>query len=96
MLWSYALAAVGILGIWLAGRKSLWGWAVGLGAQALWIVFALVTEQYGFIVSAVAYGAVYGRNWWKWRQSEIDDRMVEEADNPEAIAAAVAYLTKDR
>lgn len=67
-LWSYSLAAVGILGIWLAGRKSLWGWAVGFGAQALWIGYALVTEQYGFIVSAGAYAAIYGRNWWKWRQ----------------------------
>lgn len=66
MLWSYSLAAVGILGIWLAGRKSLWGWAVGVGAQALWIVYALVTGQYGFIVSALAYAAIYGRNWWKW------------------------------
>lgn len=68
MLWSYALASVGILGIWLAGRKNLWGWAVGCGAQVLWIVYALVTDQYGFIVSAVAYGVVYGRNWWKWAQ----------------------------
>lgn len=75
MIWSYALAAVGILGIWLAGRKSLWGWAVGFAAQALWIVYALVTDQYGFIVSALAYAAIYGRNWWKWSQErrEADD-----------------------
>lgn len=66
MLWSYTLAAVGIVGIWLAGRKSLWGWAVGFGAQALWIAYALVTDQYGFIVSALAYAAIYARNWWKW------------------------------
>jgi len=24
-LWSYALGALGVLGIWLAGRKSAWG-----------------------------------------------------------------------
>lgn len=65
-LWSYALAAVGILGIYLAGRKSWVGWAVGVGAQGLWIAYALVTGQPGFIVSALAYAAVYGRNWWKW------------------------------
>lgn len=65
-LWSYALAAVGILGIYLAGRRSRIGWAVGVGAQALWIVYALVTGQPGFIVSALAYAAVYGRNWWRW------------------------------
>lgn len=67
MLWSYGLAAVGILGIYLAGRRNLWGWAIGVGAQALWVVYALVTGQYGFIASAVAYAAVYGRNWARWR-----------------------------
>lgn len=74
MLWSYTLAAVGILGIWLAGRRNLWGWAVGCGAQVLWIVYALATEQYGFIVSALAYGAVYGRNWWLWYAENRDAR----------------------
>jgi hypothetical protein len=76
-LWSYALAAVGILGIYLAGRRSWVGWAVGVGAQALWIVYALVTAQPGFIVSALAYAVVYGRNWWKWAREEReadDDR----------------------
>lgn len=64
--WSIALAAVGILGIYLAGRKNLWGWAVGVGAQLLWIVYAIVTGQWGFILSALAYGWVYGLNWWRW------------------------------
>src|SRR5690606_39445158 len=65
-LWSYALGALGVLGIWLAGRKSAWGWAVGFGAQFLWLTYALVTQQYGFVLTAVAYGAVYARNWWRW------------------------------
>lgn len=69
-MWSYLLAAVGILGIWLAGRKSAWGWAVGLGAQGLWIAYALITSQYGFIASALAYGTIYARNWWKWTRPE--------------------------
>ena len=67
IIWSISLAAVGILGIYLAGSKNIWGWAVSFGAQAAWIVFALVTAQYGFILSALAYGWVYGRNFVKWR-----------------------------
>lgn len=47
------------------------GWVVGIGAQSLWLVFAIVTKQYGFIASAVAYGYVYTRNYLKWR---IDER----------------------
>jgi hypothetical protein len=68
-LWSYGLAAIGIAGIWLAGRDKSVGWALGLFAQFLWVAYALATGQYGFIVSAVAYGAVYGRNWVRWRRT---------------------------
>jgi len=68
IVWSFVLAGIGILGIWLAGRKNLWGWAVGVGAQVLWIVYAVVTQQWGFIASAVAYASVYGLNWAKWRK----------------------------
>lgn len=59
--WSVLLSAIGITGIFLAGRPRLaWlGWSVGLAAQALWITFALATGQYGFLGSALAYAAVY-------------------------------------
>jgi len=66
VFWSYGLAAVGILGIYLAGKKNKWGWAIGLGSQGLWIIYAIVTGQYGFILSALAYGAIYARNWRLW------------------------------
>lgn len=75
MLWSYSLAAIGILGIYLAGRRNLWGWAIGVAAQALWIVYALATDQFGFIVSAVAYAVVYGRNWAKWSREKRAEEM---------------------
>lgn len=65
--WSYLLTAIGLIGLLVAGSKKSWGWLIGLGAQALWIVYALVTRQYGFLVSAVCYGAVYARNYWSWR-----------------------------
>lgn len=67
--WSIALAVIGILGIWLAGRKNRVGWAIGVGAQVLWIVYAVVTRQWGFIASALAYGSVYGLNWWRWSKA---------------------------
>lgn len=66
--WSWILTAAGVFGLYLAGRKSRAGWAVGFGAQTLWIAYAIATRQWGFIFSACAYGAVYARNWWTWRQ----------------------------
>jgi hypothetical protein len=65
--WSWLLTAVGVFGLYLAGQKLKVGWAVGLGAQTLWISYAIATRQWGFIFSAFAYGWVYARNWLRWR-----------------------------
>lgn len=73
MVWSFVLATVGITGLWIAGRKNAWGWAVGLAAQFLWFAYAIVSVQYGFIASALAYGFVYGKNFISWRR-EVRDR----------------------
>jgi hypothetical protein len=69
-LWSFLLAAVGIYGLYLAGKKNVWGWAVGVFAQVMWIIFSIVTEQYGFIISAVAYATVYAKNFLAWRKEK--------------------------
>ena len=73
MIWSITLAAIGIFGIYLAGKKNSLGWAVGLGAQSMWIVYAVVTQQWGFIASALAYGFIYGKNWLAWRKEAIKE-----------------------
>ena len=72
MIWSLVLAAVGIAGLWLAGKKNSWGWAIGLAAQVLWVIYALVTQQYGFIISALAYGFVYAKNFIAWRTKPLE------------------------
>lgn len=68
LAWSVILAVVGIFGLYIAGRRLWWGWLVGLGAQVLWIVYAIATRQWGFILSALAYGWVYGRNALRWQR----------------------------
>ena len=71
--WSWLLTAVGVFGLWLAGRKSAWGWAVGIGAQALWLGYAIHTRQWGFLVSVGAYGWVYAKNFRTWRREQRND-----------------------
>lgn len=66
-LWSWALAVIGVVGIYFVGRRTLWGWFVLLFGESLWIAYALITQQYGFIVSAVAYAIVYVRSYLNWR-----------------------------
>ncbi len=66
---------IGVSGLFIAGNKNYWGWIIGILAQVLWIVYAITTAQWGFIVSAFVYGAVYIRNWIKWRQVEKDAQV---------------------
>lgn len=67
-LWSWGLAIIGVAGIYFVGRKTLWGWFVLLFNEVIWIVYAVVTEQYGFIVSAIAYAAVYIKSYLHWKE----------------------------
>jgi hypothetical protein len=68
MMWSYVLAAIGVTGIFFVGRKTVWGWLVLLLNEFLWIAYALITDQYGFILSAIAYGIVYVKSYMLWRK----------------------------
>lgn len=65
-LWSFALAGLGIAQIVLTGRKLRIGWIVGMATSVLWFVYGLATDQYGFLISAIVFGAIHFRNWRAW------------------------------
>lgn len=73
MWWSILLTVVGIGGLYALTKKKWWGFAIGLGAQALWIAYAVATKQWGFLGSAIAYGTVniLGlKSWMKERNKD--------------------------
>ena len=70
MAWSWVLGTIGVAGIYFVGRKTIWGWIVLLSNEVLWITYALITKQYGFIFSAIAYGIVYIKSFLHWRKDE--------------------------
>jgi len=70
---SWVLAAIGVAGIYFIGRKDKWGWNVLLFNEALWITYAIITEQYGFIVSALAYAVVYIRSYIHWSKEPVNE-----------------------
>lgn len=65
-LWSWALTVVGVTTFILAGRKVWWSWYVGIACQVLWLAYALITEQMGFLVGVVVYTFVYVKNSIAW------------------------------
>jgi nicotinamide riboside transporter PnuC len=72
-MWSYVLAAIGVTGIFFVGRKTIWGWHILLVNEALWITYAIITKQYGFILSAIAYAAVYVRSYIHWSKEPVNE-----------------------
>lgn len=67
----WVVSAIGILGFHLAGRRYWWAWYVNIGNQVLWGIFAIVTDQIGFLVSTLFYLAVFSNNAWKWTRDHI-------------------------
>lgn len=70
-MWSWVLAVIGVSGIFLVGRKTIWGWLILCVNEVLWIFYALSTKQYGFIFMAVTYAAVYIKSFLHWRKDEL-------------------------
>ena len=70
---SWALATIGVAGIYFVGRKTIWGWLVLLFNEILWVGYALNTKQYGFIFSALAYAIVYIRSYIHWSKEKVND-----------------------
>lgn len=67
MWWSWALAALGIATMFFAGRHKWWAWPIGITTEILWIVYSVITDQYGFIVASIAYIVIYIKNTHSWK-----------------------------
>jgi len=63
---SWALSCVGVIGIYLTGRKNWRGYAVGIFTECAWVWYAIVTRQWGFIFGSTIYVSVYLFNINKW------------------------------
>jgi hypothetical protein len=74
--WSYLLAAIGVTGIFFVGRKTIWGWLVLCVNECIWIAYAIATKQYGFIIMALAYTAVYIKSYMGWRSESESETPV--------------------
>lgn len=65
----WLLSAATIYMTVLAGNKSRWAWAIGLGNQAFWLVWIIASASWGLLPMNVALWAVYARNHLKWNHA---------------------------
>lgn len=75
--WSWGLSAVGLTVQYLAAKSPKWAWSVGTVSQIPWLVYAVVSDQWGFFVSSTLYGAVYIRHWVKLHKPKPKDAQPE-------------------
>ena len=64
----WLLSAITIWMTVLAGTKHHLAWAVGLGNQALWLGWIILSGTWGLIPMNIALWVVYARNHLKWSQ----------------------------
>ena len=72
---SWALSCIGVIGIYLTGRKNWRGYAVGIFTECAWVWYAIVTKQWGFIFGSTIYISAYCLNISKWLDEVKKNRI---------------------
>lgn len=62
MLWSFALAAGSLSGLWVVGRRPLVGWVWLAVMEVAWVVYSIITDQFGLGLLCAAYLVMYSIN----------------------------------
>jgi len=57
--------------MWVVGNRSWKGWAIGLGNQALWLVFIFAFQAWGLLPLSLALIVTYSRNLIRWRREAV-------------------------
>lgn len=63
----YILSGNTIYMMLLAGNQKKNAWAFGLAGQLLWLVWIVLTKNWGLLPMNIALWIVYGRNYLKWK-----------------------------
>ena len=71
-MWSFVLAAGSIGGLWVVSKKPTIGWAWILIMEFLWITYAALIRQWGFMVLCICYAIVYTFNLYKTRSKNVE------------------------
>lgn len=71
--WSWLLGSIGLVGFYFSGKKIWWSWYINIGNQILWYAYAIVTEQWGFFMTATAYTIMFSWNAYKWTRERFSE-----------------------
>lgn len=60
--WTWVLTGLQVLALQAAGQRRRWAWPLGASVQPVWITYAILTGQIGFIPGCVVSSVVQFRN----------------------------------
>lgn len=71
---AWLVTIIGLVGFWLAGNKVWWAWYVNVANQVLWVIFALVSGYYAFLLGASFYTFVFVKNAIQWTREHLEKK----------------------
>jgi hypothetical protein len=74
--WSWVIAAMSAVSLYLLTRKDRWGHALGAVKEALFAVYALATHQHGFAVGETVFLVLFVRGFVLWSRPTPADEEV--------------------
>ena len=66
----WVLSVLGIYAAWQIGNKKPWVFKLKVFNQIIWIVWACISENWGFLPMAVVFTFIYLRNHYRWNESD--------------------------
>jgi len=60
--------AMGLLAMWVVGRKHRWGWLISIGSEVVWATWGYLSHNPGIYPWCALWAIVFSRNWWLWRR----------------------------
>lgn len=66
LIMDWVVTIIGAIGFLLAGKKIWWAWYVNIANQILWVVLAVATQQWGFLLGVPLYLSVFVKNAYDW------------------------------
>jgi uncharacterized YccA/Bax inhibitor family protein len=63
LYWAWLLTGLQVVALWAAGRRQWWAWLLGAGVQPVWIIYAILTGQLGFVPGCLLSAAVQVHNF---------------------------------
>ena len=60
-----------LIGLWVVGKKSKWGFAFNIICGLLWIIHVITNRQsYGLLVVVIPALVINAKNFYSWKRDE--------------------------